>query len=85
MVYSTTASEAAKATQRYSRIDYQYNLDGNSLLISTENFYDEAWFIINIGLSPTDITGGEVQQIGENRYLLKMIEPVVSIEMEDQP
>jgi|GEM_PF-5383330 len=84
-IRSTTASEAAKATQRYSRIDYQYNLDGNSLLISTENFYDEAWFIINIGLSPTDITGGEVQQIGENRYLLKMIEPVVSIEMEDQP
>ena len=82
---STTASEAAKATQRYSRIDYQYNLEGNSLLISTKNFYDESWFILNIGSTPTSITGGEMQQIGENRYLLKITEPVMSIELEDQP
>lgn len=82
---SRTASEAAKATQRYSRIDYQYNLEGNSLLISTKNFYDESWFILNIGSTPTSITGGEMQQIGENRYLLKITEPVMSIELEDQP
>lgn len=83
-IRATTASDASNATQRFSRIDYQHHLDGNTLSVSTAYFYDEAWFILHIGTSPKGITGGEMLKIGENRYLIKVTEPVISIELENE-
>lgn len=80
---ATTASDAAKATQRYARADIQSYEHDNVIEISIEHFYDEAWLIVVTDKEPAEVTGADYTHMNGTRLLLRAFEPIVHISWED--
>jgi hypothetical protein len=82
-IRNMTASEAAKAVQRYYRLKVDDELIGLNYSIHLDNFYDEAWLLLRSEYQPKTIDGGELQNVATNLYLLKATQDQIKIEFEE--
>jgi len=80
---NSTAIEGAMAVQRYSRLAVQTRLSGDTIHISLGNFYDEAWLMLRVEGTPTQITGGEITQISDNLYLIKALNQEIVVQIKE--
>ena len=77
-----TGSELAAAVQRYDQLYLTVTEQENGLTIQADGFVDEGWAFVrlNEGQLPDKVTGGQLQEIGNRLYLLKMEKSEVTIE-----
>jgi hypothetical protein len=75
-----TSREGAMAVQRFDRLILDTNLTDNTYSINMENFYDEAWFMLHARSKPASVYGGIIYQVSSEFYLIKALEPEISIE-----
>lgn len=78
-IRSTTSSDAAKATQRYSRLAPRFYDNGNSLTVEIDGFADEAWLMIITDKEYDSVDGGQLTKVNGSKYLLKAENSVVTI------
>jgi len=82
-IRNMTASEAAKAVQRYYRLKVNDELIGLNYSIHLDNFYDEAWLLLRSEYQPKKVDGGELQKVATNLYLLKALQDQIEIVFEE--
>ncbi len=78
---SMTASEAAKATERYSRLKVNTALVNDRYTIHLGNFYDEASLMLKTRWEPVHISGGKVTKVTSNAYLIVANQPDIEIQL----
>ncbi|MDD2362376.1 MAG: DUF2194 domain-containing protein [Oscillospiraceae bacterium] len=66
-----TASDGAKAIQRYNTISVKRTLTDKMLKLDIDNFYDSAYFIVRIkDGKPGTVVGGSLDEINTGLYIL---------------
>ena len=80
-IRNMTAQEGAMAVQRYDRLLIDSKFDGKTYQLNLENFYDEAWFIMQSSTPPISIEGGTIMKISSNRYLIEALQPIITIQI----
>lgn len=76
-----TGSELSAAIQRYASLSVNINEYDNITELKIDNFYDEAWFFVRINDGDVgNVTGGTLEQVCGNLYLLKATSDTVIIE-----
>ncbi len=76
-----TASEAAKATERYSRLKVNTALDDDQYTIHLGNFYDEAFLMLKTYWEPVSISGGKITRVTSGSYLIQANQPDIKIQL----
>ena len=80
-IRNLTGSEQAGAIQRFSSLGFQSQSNEEGITLSFQNLYDEAYMIIRFNKqNPSEITGGTLENLTGNLYLLHVKEPVVMIQ-----
>ena len=76
-----TGSELSGAIERYGALTYEKNVTDKSVELKLDHFYDEAYLMIrfNDGI-PGKVTGGELERVTGNLYLLHAVNDEVTIE-----
>lgn len=81
-VRNLTGTELAGAVQVYDMIEVKRAETEDSLQISLEGFSDEAWLMVRINEGmPGNVTGGSLEKLQEDLYLLKAVSPEIVIEI----
>ena len=79
---SHTATEAGKAVQRYYAVGVQRTLEGKKFTIDIQNFYDVSYLLVRIkNAAPRAVSGGALQEISSDLYLLTANSSKVEIEL----
>lgn len=79
-IRNLTGSEQAGAIQRFSALGYSAASTGNGIHINLENLYDDAYMMIRFnGDPPAGITGGSLENLTGNLYLLHAQASVIEI------
>ena len=79
---NTTLSESDARIRKFLNLDYQYERQGDTILLKVDNT-DEGWFLLRThGESITSIEGGEYQELEEYSYLVHAWQPNVDIVVE---
>ena len=78
-IRNMTAKEAGMAVQRFYRMNIDSEFDGQSYIVEIDNFYDEAWFMLQSKTVPHSIEGGTLSQISKDHFLVKALEPIVKV------
>ena len=71
-----TATEAAAAVQRYSRLGVTRSWSGNQLTLHLDGFVDEAWLCLSAKAAPTAVENAEVFRAGNDLWLRAMQDTV---------
>ena len=80
---NTTSSEASMAVQRYDVLSLKRTYADNKLTLNIDNFYDEAYFFVRIqNRRPARVTGGSLEKMNGNIYILRAESKDVIIELE---
>ena len=80
-IRNLTGSEQAAAIQRFAALGYTTSSTENGIHIYLENLYDNAYMMVRInGNTPAKVTGGSLENLTGNLYLLHVKEPVVEIQ-----
>ena len=75
-----TGSELAGAVQRYDALQIQRRETGNRIDLSLGGFCVEAWFYLRVNNGkPWRMTGGSYTEVLDGLYLVKAVQPEVSI------
>lgn len=76
-----TGSELSGAIERYGALTYEKNVTDKSVELKLNHFYDEAYLMLrfNNGI-PGKVTGGELEHVTGNLYLLHAVNDEVTIE-----
>ena len=76
-----TGSELSGAIERYGALTYEKNVTDKSVELKLDHFYDEAYLMLrfNDGI-PGKVTGGELEHVTGNLYLLHAVNDEVTIE-----
>ena len=76
-----TGSELSGAIERYGALTYEKNVTDKSVELKLDHFYDEAYLMLrfNDGI-PGKVTGGELEHVTGNLYLLYAVNDEVTIE-----
>lgn len=78
-----TGSEASGAVQRYDGLGLRRISTPEGLTLEIDNFHDEAYFLARIrGGASRKVTGGSLEQLSGDLYLLKATANRVKIEIE---
>ena len=76
------ATEAGKAVQRYYAVGVQRTLEGKKFTIDIQNFYDVSYLLVRIkNAAPRAVSGGALQEISSDLYLLTANSSKVEIEL----
>ena len=75
-----TAKEGAMAVQRFDRLTMNSQVTGGTYVINLGNFYDEAWLMLRSADTPLYVEGGTISKVSKDLYLIKAIEPDITIE-----
>jgi hypothetical protein len=75
-----TAKEGAMAVQRFDRLTLNSRLRDQTYVIELDHFYDEAWLMLHAKSKPLYVDGGTISQVSSDFYLIKVLEPELSIE-----
>ena len=79
-IRNLTGSEQAGAIQRFSALGYTTTSTENGMRIQLRNLYDDAYMMIRFnGNTPAEVTGGSLENLTGNLYLLHVKEPVIEI------
>lgn len=82
-IRNLTGTEMAAAVQRYHYLDVQREESENELVLSLAGFADEAWFLVRMNdAEPQKVTGGTLEAVAKDLYLLQAEAPVVHITTE---
>lgn len=84
-IRNMTASDGAKAVQRFYRLDVDIQEIDNSYIINIGNFYDEAFFLMRSPVAPVSIEGGKFSVISDNLFLIEARNPKLVINFEMIP
>lgn len=80
-IRSLTGSEAAGAVQRFSSVTAEKKISEDSMELNLNHLYDEAWFMLRFnGGKPGKVTGGKLEHVTGNMYLLQATQAHVTIE-----
>ena len=80
-IRNLTGSEQAGAIQRFAALGYTAVSTENGIRVNLENLYDDAYMMIRFnGNTPAEVTGGSLENLTGNLYLLHVREPVVEIQ-----
>ena len=76
-----TGSELSGAIERYGALTYEKHVTDKSVELKLNHFYDEAYLMLrfNDGI-PGKVTGGELEHVTGNLYLLHAVNDEVTIE-----
>ena len=76
-----TGSELSGAIERYGALTYEKHVTDKSVELKLDHFYDEAYLMLrfNDGI-PGKVTGGELEHVTGNLYLLHAVNDEVTIE-----
>ena len=79
-----TGTEMAGAVQRFYYVQPALETEEEGLTLSLSNFQDEAWFLVRFNewepdTSEGTVTGGTIEYLQGNLYLIKAEEPQVTI------
>ncbi|MCL2127157.1 MAG: DUF2194 domain-containing protein [Treponema sp.] len=78
-----TAQEAAGAVQRFDCLTVHTDLFRDSIEITLDGFYDEAWLLVRINDgAPSQVSGGVLTELSSSLYLLKAEKSRVTIDLE---
>ncbi len=77
-----TASEGSKAVQRYDVLTVDREYTDGVYTLSLQGFVDEAYCMVRLSGVPHGVTGGSLEQLGSDLYLLRATAPEVSISVE---
>ena len=79
-IRNLTGSEQAGAIERFSALAYTTGSTENGMRITLTNLYDDAYLIVRFnGHTPASITGGTLENLTGNLYLLNAKESVIEI------
>lgn len=82
-IRNLTGTEMAAAVQRYSHLDVEQEHKTDSLELRLTGFVDEAWLLVRINDAiPVSISGGTVEEVAKDLYLLHAVNPEVLITTE---
>lgn len=77
---NVTGTELSAAIQRFAAAVPQRELSSDSMVLTIENFYDEAQFLVRFNeKTPGTVEGGELTHLTGNLYLLQASEEVVTV------
>lgn len=77
------ASEEVGAIQRYCYAEVASDVSNSKITVDITNFFDEAYCFVRINEgTPAEVTGGTLQNLTSNLYLLTADESHVEIELE---
>lgn len=75
-----TGTECSAAIQRFAAAAPHTELQSDAMIVTIENFYDEAQFLVRFNEhTPDSVIGGELTHITGNLYLLSASEAVVTV------
>lgn len=78
-----TGTETSAAVQRFAAIVPHTVTTENKVVITIDNFYDDAQLLVRFNTgTPTDVTGGTLTHMTGDLYLLSATESVVDITLE---
>lgn len=77
-----TASEGSKAVQRYDALTVDRELADGAYTLYFQGFVDEAYCIVRLSGVPRGVTGGSLEQLGRDLYILRVTAPEVTISLE---
>lgn len=81
-IRNLTGSELSGAIQRYASVTVEKEMTENQVLFHLGNFYDEAYLMVRINEGqPGNVTGGSLEHLTGNLYLLCANENEVAIEL----
>lgn len=79
-IRNLTGSEQAGAIQRFAALGYTAGSTEDGMRIQLRNLYDDAYMMIRFnGNTPAEVTGGSLENLTGNLYLLHVKEPVIEI------
>ena len=82
-IRNQTGSEGAGAIQRYAAVSVQKKETEDSLELSINHFYDEAYFLVRMNsATPGKVSGGSLEHLSGDLYLLHATEKEVVIAKE---
>ncbi len=77
-----TGTEMSAAVQRYMALSPKIKTDEHKMKITLDNFYDEAYMMMRFNKkAPGKVTGGELEHLTGDLYLLKAKKANVTIEL----
>lgn len=80
-IRNLTGSEQAGAIQRFSALAYTTDSTQSGMRITLKNLYDDGYLIVRFnGHTPADITGGTLENLTGNLYLINAKESVIEIQ-----
>ncbi len=80
----TTLSESDLRIRNFLNLNYKDTRKENLIYLQTDNFGEEAWFILRTHEEkPVGIEGGTYVSLEDNAYLIHVLEPVVKIELQE--
>lgn len=80
-IRNLTGSEQAGAIQRFAALGYFTESAETGMTIYLKNLYDEAYMMVRFnGKTPGKVTGGSLENLTGNLYLLHVTEPIVEIQ-----
>lgn len=81
---NTTGTELSAAIQRFAAVTPLKTLNGNTMTLDIENFYDDAQFLIRFNeREPESVTGGTLSHLTGNLYLLEAETSQVTITLKE--
>ena len=82
-IRNMTGTETSAAVQRFAAIVPHTVTTENKVVITIDNFYDDAQLLVRFNTgTPTDVTGGTLTHMTGDLYLLSATESVVDITLE---
>lgn len=80
-IRNLTGTECSAAIQRFAAVAPHIELNEGSMVLTIENFYEDAQFLVRFNkYIPDSVAGGELTHITGNLYLLSAGEEVVRID-----
>lgn len=81
-IRNLTGSDAGRATARFDSISFEKQTTGDKTSLRLFGFYDEAYFMVRCSKIPVNVSGGEIDRISGDFYLLRAEQETVTIEFE---
>ena len=80
-IRNLTGSDAGRATERYDCLSVERRDSDNEIQLRLTGFYDEAYLMMRFNSGePVKVSGGEVEHISGDFYLLKATQDTLIIE-----
>ena len=77
-----TGSEFSAAVQRYAAVAPDVRMQEDKLVLSIQNFYDDAQFLVRFNTKePGEVTGGTLVPLTGNLYLLQADQDTVTVSL----